>query len=384
MAGSEAFIVSAVRTPVGKNGGGLAHVHPADLAAHIITAVLDRAGVDGAHLDDVILGCVDQVGAQASNIARSAVLSAGLPESVPATTIDRQCGSSQQAVHFAAQAVMSGSQDLVLAGGVEVMSTVPLGAATRDGAAAGHGTPRSGERWSQRFGDTVISQFNGAEIIASTWDISRSQMEEFALASHQRATQAWSDGVFDNEIVPYGEVARDEGPRASTTLEKMASLPALSDGGRITAAVTSQISDGASAVLVASADAVRRYGLTPLAKVNTMTVVGSDPVAMLTGPIPATAAALKRSGLTIDDIDSFEVNEAFASVVLAWLADTGAAPQRTNPLGGAIALGHPLGATGTRLMTTLIHHLQRTGGRYGLQTMCEGGGMANATILERI
>ncbi|MET7392837.1 acetyl-CoA C-acyltransferase [Dactylosporangium sp. NPDC005572] len=377
-----AFIVAAVRTPVGKRNGGLSAVHPTDLAAHVIRALLARAGVDGAAVDDVILGCVGQVGAQASNIARNAVLAAGLPESVPGTTLDRQCGSSQQALHFAAQAVLSGVQDLVIAGGVEAMSRVPLGSATRAGAAAGLGHPREGSTgWSARYGDQEISQFRGAELIARNWGLSRARLEEFALASHQRAVAA--AGLFDEEIAPVGPVSRDEGPRPDTSAAKLAALPALSDGGVLTAGVASQISDGAAALLVASDAAVRRHGLTPIARVHTMCVVGSDPVMMLAGPIPATAAALSRSGLAMRDIGVFEVNEAFAPVVLAWQAETGADPARTNPLGGAIALGHPLGATGARLMTTMVHHMRRSGIRYGLQVMCEGGGMANATLVER-
>jgi acetyl-CoA C-acetyltransferase len=373
-----AYIVGAVRTPVGRRGGGLASVHPADLLATVLRALLDRAGVDGRHVDDVIVGCVSQVGAQASNLGRIAVLSAGLPESVPATTLDRQCGSSQQAVHFAAQAVMAGVQDLVIAGGVEVMSLVPLASATRVGEAAGLGHPRRGRGWFERYGDQEISQFRGANLIAERWGFSRARMEEYALESHQRAAST----DFAAEIVPADGVHKDEGPRPDTTLSKMAALKPLAEGSRLTAAVSSQLSDGAAALLIASERAVRRHGLTPLARVRAMSVVGSDPVLMLTGPIPATAAVLKSAGLSLDEIGAYEVNEAFASVVLAWLADTGADPARTNPLGGAIALGHPLGATGARLMTTLVHHMRRGGIRYGLQTMCEGGGMANATVLE--
>ena len=381
---SEAYLVSAARTPVGRRNGSLAGVHPADLAAHVLSAVVDRSGVDPAAIDDVILGCVDQIGAQSTNIGRVAVLSAGLPESVPATTIDRQCGSSQQAVHFAAQAVASGYQDLVIAGGVEVMSLVPIMAPAKIGREAGMGAPRGGTGWEKRYGDQEISQFNGAELIAERWQVSREDMEEFALRSHQRAVSAIDQRLFEEEIVPIAGLKDDEGPRRDTSLAKMASLPVLRAGGRLTAAVASQVSDGASAVLVASERAVREHSLTPLARVHTAVVVGPDPVMMLTGPIPATHRALQRSGLTVDDIDMFEVNEAFASVVIAWLREVHAAPGRTNVLGGAIALGHPLGATGTRLMTTMIHHLRRTGGRYGLQVMCEGGGMANATIIERL
>jgi acetyl-CoA C-acetyltransferase len=384
MAVASAYIVGALRSAVGRRGGGLSGVHPADLAAQVITELLARAGVPGDVVDDVILGCVSQVGAQASNIARTAVLSAGLPERVPATTLDRQCGSSQQAVHFAAQAVLAGVQDVVIAGGVEVMSLVPLASATRVGAAAGLGHPRQGRRWLERYGDQEISQFRGADLIARRWGFSRPQMEEYALSSHRRAAAAAAAGLFDGEIVAVDGVTRDEGPRPDTSAEKMAGLAPLSDGSLLTAALASQISDGAAALLIASARAVRRHGLTPLARVCAMSVVGSDPVLMLTGPIPATAVALKSVGLSLDDVGAYEVNEAFAPVVLAWQADTGADPARTNPLGGAIALGHPLGATGARLMTTLVHHMRRTGIRYGLQTMCEGGGMANATILERL
>ncbi len=381
---NDAFLVAAARTPVGRRGGGLANVHPADLAAHAISTVLARAEVDGEHVDDVILGCVSQVGAQASNIARTAALSAGLPESVPGFTLDRQCGSSQQAVHLAAQAVTSGNADLVLAGGVEVMSLLPIASPTRLGEDAGFGHPRHGERYRARYGDQEITQFRGAELIAQRWDLSREQMEEFALESHRRATAASMSGLFDSELAPIAGVQRDEGPRPDTTREKMASLSPLRPGGRLTAALASQISDGAAAILVASDAAVRRHRLTPLARVHAMAVVGSDPVLMLTGPIPVTEQVLKRGGLALEDIGVYEVNEAFASVVLAWLAETDADPARTNPLGGAIALGHPLGATGARLMTTLLHTLHRNEIRYGLQVMCEGGGMANATILERL
>jgi acetyl-CoA C-acetyltransferase len=379
---TEAFIVEAVRTPVGRRGGALSGVHPADLGAHVLTALLDRAGVDPGAADDVYFGCVGQIGAQTGNIARTAWLAAGLPQHVPGTTIDRQCGSSQQAVHFAAQAVMSGTADLVVAGGVEVMSLVPIASPAILGAREGLGSPYDGAGWRTHFGDQEVSQFRGAELIAEKWDVSRPDMERYALESHRRAAAAWAGGTFADEVVPAFGLATDEGPRPDTSLAKMAALKALTDGGRLTAAVSSQISDGAAAMLVASAGAVRRYGLAPLARVHAMAVVGSDPIYMLTGPIPATEKILRQTGLAIEDIDLVEINEAFASVVLAWLAETGADPARTNTCGGAIALGHPLGATGARLMTTLVHHLRRTGGRYGLQTMCEGGGMANATIVE--
>jgi acetyl-CoA C-acetyltransferase len=381
---SDAYIVGAARTPVGRRGGGLSTVHPIDLAATLIGELVQRTGVDPETVDDVILGVVNQVGAQASNIARSSWLAAGLPITTPGTTVERQCGSSQQSVHFAAQAVMSGTQDIVLAGGVEVMSLVPIGSGRSAGEAQGYGVPFSASKWVGRFGPDVYTQYNAAELIAKKWGISREQMEEFALRSHQRAIAAADAGKFDDEIVPIGDVTRDEGPRPDTSLEKMAGLKTLTEGGLLTAAVSSQISDGASGVIIASEKAVKEQGLTPLARIHALTVVGSDPEYMLTGPIPATEKILKRSGLSIGDIGRFEVNEAFASVVLAWLAETGADPEATNPLGGAIALGHPLGATGTRLMTSLVHELRRTGTRYGLQTMCEGGGMSNATIIEAL
>lgn len=381
---AEAFIVDAVRTPVGRRKGALSGVHPADLGAHVLRSLIARTGIDPGAVDDVFFGCVGQIGAQTGNIARTSWLAAGLPQHVPGTTIDRQCGSSQQAVHFAAQAVMSGTADLVVAGGVEVMSLVPISSPAVLGEREGMGAPYDGEGWRARFGEEEVSQFRGAELIARKWDVSRLDMERFALDSHRRAAAAWSDGVFGEEVVPAFGLEADEGPRADTSLEKMAGLRTLSEGGRLTAAVSSQISDGAAALLVASQDAVRRYGLTPLARVHSMAVVGSDPIYMLTGPIPATEKILDRSGLSIGDIDLIEINEAFASVVLAWRKEIGAAPERTNAFGGAIALGHPLGATGARLMTTLVHQLRRTGGRYGLQTMCEGGGMANATIIERM
>ncbi|MET7328087.1 acetyl-CoA C-acetyltransferase [Nonomuraea sp. NPDC005650] len=381
---AEAFIVDAVRTPVGRRKGGLSQVHPADLGAHVLRSLVTRTGIDPGDVDDVYFGCVGQMGAQTGNIARTSWLAAGLPQHVPGTTVDRQCGSSQQAVHFAAQAVMSGTTDLVVAGGVEVMSLVPIASPAVVGEREGMGTPYDGEGWRTHFGEEEVSQFRGAELIARMWKVSREDMERFAMNSHQRAVAAWADGVFAGEVVPAFGLEADEGPRADTTLEKMAGLSTLSEGGRLTAAVSSQISDGAAALLVASEDAVRRHGLTPLARVHSMAVVGSDPIYMLTGPIPATEKILDRSGLSIDGMDLIEINEAFASVVLAWQKETGAAPERTNAFGGAIALGHPLGATGARLMTTLVHQLRRTGGRYGLQTMCEGGGMANATIIERV
>ena len=381
---AEAFIVDAVRTPVGRRGGGLSGVHPADLGARVIAALIDRTGVDPDEVDDVYFGCVGQIGAQTGNIARTSWLAAGLPQHVPGTTIDRQCGSSQQAVHFAAQAVMSGTAGLVVAGGVEVMSLVPIASPAIVGAREGMGTPYDGIGWRTHFGDQEVSQFRGAELIAEKWDVSRAEMESFALTSHRRAAAAWAEGAFGDEVVPAFGLAADEGPRPDTSLEKMATLRTLTEGGRLTAAVSSQISDGAAALLIASADAVRRHRLAPIARVHAMAVVGSDPILMLTGPIPATEKILHGSGLTVADLDLVEINEAFAPVVLAWQREFRADPERVNPAGGAIALGHPLGASGARLMTTLVHRLRRTGGRYGLQTMCEGGGMANATIIERI
>jgi acetyl-CoA C-acetyltransferase len=381
---SRAFIVGAVRSPVGRRGGQLAAVHPADLGALVIRELVDRTGVEPATIDDVIWGCVGQIGAQASNIARTSVLSAGLPYSVPATTLDRQCGSSQQAVHFAAQAIMSGTQDLIIAGGVEVMSRVPIASPTTVGVNAGLGHPREGMFWTERFGEQEITQFRGADLIAEKWGLSRNQLDDFALHSHERALRSIAEGRFDDEIVPVNDANQDEGPRPDSTPEKLAGLAILREGGTHTAAHASQISDGSAALLIASESAVRKHGLKPLAAVHTMSVVGSHPVLMLTGPIPATDALLKRSGIGLDDIGVFEVNEAFAAVPLAWQAETGVPAGKLNPLGGAISLGHPLGATGARLMVSLVHHMLREDISFGLQTMCEGGGMANATLIELI
>jgi acetyl-CoA C-acetyltransferase len=379
---AEAFIVGAVRTPVGTRKGALAGVHPADLGAHVLRELVERTGVDPAAVEDVIMGCVSQLGAQAGDIARSAWLSAGLPQSVPGVTIDRQCGSSQQALHFAAQGVMSGTQDLVVAAGVEQMAMVPM---TANGIVNSElGTSTKGQGWTDRYGDQEISQFRGAQLITEKWGFTREDLEKFSLESHRRAITAIDEGRFRDQIAPLAGLDTDEGARRDTSLEKLAALKPLREGWAITAGVASQISIGAAALLVASEDAVRRFDLTPLARVHTLAVVGDDPVYMLTGPIPATQAALKRSGLGIDDIDTFEINEAFAPVVLAWAQDTGADLAKTNPNGGAIALGHPLGGTGAILATKMIHELHRTGGRYGLQSMCEGGGQANATILERV
>ncbi|MDI1288849.1 MAG: acetyl-CoA C-acyltransferase, partial [bacterium] len=342
------------------------------------------SGVDPASIDDVILGCVTQIGAQAGNIARMAALSAGLPEAVPGVTIDRQCGSSQQAVHFAAQAIRSGDQDLVIAGGIEVMSIAQLGSAATLGAAAGAGLPRESQKWQARFGDQEFSQFRGAELIASKWGITREEMEIFALESHRRALAAADSGAFDAEIHPVNGISQDEGPRRGSTLEKLATLAPIRPDGLLTAATSSQISDGASAVLVASESACERYGLQPLARIRTLVVTGADPFEMLSAPIPATRLLLERSGLTLDEIDLYEMNEAFASVVLAWQKELGADPERINVHGGAIALGHPVGASGARLMATLVHAMHSRNVRYGLQAMCEGGGIANATLLERV
>jgi acetyl-CoA C-acetyltransferase len=381
----EAYIVDAVRTPVGRRGGALASVHSADLGGHALAALMRRSGVDPGAVDDVILGCCDTIGSQAGDVARTAWLVAGLPEHVPGVTIDRQCGSSQQAVHFAAQGVMSGTSDLIVAGGVQNMSAIPISSAMIAGQQFGFTTPfAESPGWRARYGDQEVSQFGSAQMIAEKWDITRQDMEAFAYESHQRAITAIDEGRFEREIEPFGELAVDEGPRRDTTLEKMAGLNPLEEGGRITAAVASQISDAASAMLIASERGLAEHGLTPRARVHHLSVLADDPVWMLTGPIPATLRALQRTGLSVDDIDLFEVNEAFASVVLAWAKETGGDLRRTNVNGGGIALGHPIGATGTRLMTTLLHELERTGGRYGLQVMCEGGGQANVTIIERL
>ena len=377
----DAVIVEAVRTPVGKRNGGLAGVHPADLSSHVLTALAERAGIDPVIVEDVVWGCVGQVGEQTFDIARNAVLGAGWPESVPGVTLDRQCGSSQQAVSFAAASVMAGHYDVVVAGGVESMSRVPMGMSAA-------GQIPFGTGFLERYVGQRPNQGIGAEMIVDRWGLSRSQLDEFSLASHAKAAVAQDEGRFAAEIAavtaPDGTtVAADEGVRRGGTLDKLAQLkPAFRENGTITAANSSQISDGAAALLITTSEKAAELGLTPIARVHTAVVVGDDPVIMLTGPIPATALALKRSGLSIDDIGVFEVNEAFAPVPLAWLAETGADPARLNPNGGAIALGHPLGGSGARIMTTLVHHMRATGARYGLQTMCEGGGQANATILE--
>ncbi|MEU5842041.1 thiolase family protein [Rhodococcus sp. NPDC047139] len=378
----EAVIVEAVRTPVGKRNGGLAGEHPADLSAHVLQALVDRTGIDPALIDDVVWGCVSQVGDQSSNIGRYSVLAAGWPESIPGTTVNRACGSSQQALDFAAQAVMSGQQDVVVAGGVEVMSRVPLGSARASG---------------QPYGPKALARYDGfsfnqgisAEKIAQKWGFSRTRLDEFAVLSHERAAAALDRGAFDGQIVPVptqaGTVSVDEGVRRGSTVEKLAGLkPAFAEDGVIHAGNSSQISDGAAALLVTTPEKARELGLTPLVRYRAGAVAGADPVLMLTGPIPATEKVLAKSGVALEEVGVFEVNEAFASVPLAWLAETGADPEKLNPLGGAIALGHPLGGSGAVLMTRMIHHMRDQDLRFGLQTMCEGGGTANATVVELI
>jgi acetyl-CoA acyltransferase len=381
----DAVLVEAVRTPVGRRRGALSGIHPADLSAQVLRALADRTGVDPALVEDVVWGCVSQVGEQAINIGRSAVLAAGWPESVPATTVDRQCGSSQQALHFAAAAVVSGQCDLVVAGGVESMSRVPMGSSVGSGV----GLPY-GPLVMQRYGGVPFDQGVGAEMMASRWGLSRAQLDEYSLGSHQRAAAAQDAGAFDDEIVPVTlpdgtVVTADEGIRRDTTLEKLAGLKTpFKEDGVVTAGSASQISDGAAAMLVTTSEKAASLGLRPLARVHTAVLAAADPVIMLTAPIPATEKALKKSGLAIGDIGAIEVNEAFAPVPLAWLAETGADPAVLNARGGAIALGHPLGGSGARLLATLVHRMRSEDIRYGLQTMCEGGGMANATILERL
>ena len=380
----EAFIVDAVRSPVGRRGGKLSTVHPADLGAHSIKSLIDRTGVDPGAVDDCIFGNVDSIGPQAGCIARTAWLTAGLPEHVPGTTIDRQCGSAQQAVHFAAQAVMSGTMDLVVAGGVQNMSMIPISSAMTAGQALGFDNPFTGSPgWTARYGSGEVNQFVGAEMMASKWDITRGQMEEFAVNSHLRAIRAREEGRFDGQIAPLNGLDFDEGPR-EPNWDKIRSLPTLTPDGRITAACASQLSDASAALLIAGEQALKDHGLTPRARIHHISVLADDPIMMLSAPIPATKRALAKCGLTPDDIDLVEINEAFAPVVLAWLKETGFDYAKVNVNGGAIALGHPLGATGARLMTTLLAELERTGGRYGLQTMCEGGGQANVTIIERL
>lgn len=380
----EAYVIDAVRTPVGKRGGALSGVHPADLGAAALRGLLGRTTLDPGNVDDVIVGCVDNIGPQAGNIGRTVWLAAGYPEHVPGVTVDRQCGSSQQAINFGAQAIMSGTAEVIVAGGVQNMSAIPISAAMLAGREYGFDSPFVGAQgWDHRYGTGEVSQFTGAQLIAEKWDISREDMEGWALRSHDRARKAIAEGLFDREIVPVGDFWIDEGPR-ETSLEKMATLKPLSEGSRLTAAVASQISDGASATLLASDWAVAEYELTPRARIHHVSARGADPIYMLTAPIPATKWALEKTGLSIDDIDVIEINEAFASVVLAWLKETGADPDKVNVNGGAIALGHPLGATGAKLFATLLNQLERVNGRYGLLTICEGGGTANVTIIERL
>ena len=381
---AEAYIVDAVRSPTGKRRGGLAEVHGADLGAHVLRTLVDRNGIPEEDYDDVMFGCLDAIGPLAGDIARTCWLAAGLSDQVPGTTIDRQCGSSQQAVHFAAQAIMAGVNDVVIAGGVQTMSKIPISAAMIAAQPLGFSDPFSGSQgWRARYGDVEVSQFNSAQMIADKWKISREQMEVFALESHTRALRAIAEGRFDREVAPLNGITMDETPR-QTSLEKMAELQPLAEGGTITAGVSSQTCDGSSAMLIVSEAALKRYKLTPRARIAHMSVRAADPIWMLTAPIPATAYAMKRAGMKLEDMDLVEINEAFASVPMAWLLETGYPHEKINVNGGAIALGHPLGSTGTKLMTTLLHELERTGGRYGLQTMCEGGGQANVTIIERL
>ena len=380
-----AYIIDAIRTPTGRRKGTLAEVHGADLGAFVLRTLVDKHNIPAEDYDDVVFGCVDAVGPLAGNIARTCWLTAGLPEAIPGVTIDRQCGSSQQAVHFAAQGIMAGVHDLVIAGGVQTMTKIPISSAMVLAKPLGFNDPFSGsEGWVKRYGHEPVSQFHGAELIAKKWDISREEMEEYALASHQRAAAAIDEGRFNNEVVPFNGLEMDETVRRDTTMEKMATLEPLQEGGRIHAGVSSQTSDASSAMLLASEDAVKKYNLKPRARIHHMSVRGDDPIFMLTAPIPATEYALNKSGMSLEDIDLVEINEAFAPVPMAWLKETGYPHEKTNVNGGAIALGHPLGATGTKLMSTLLNELEHSGGRYGLQTMCEGGGLANVTIIERL
>ena len=385
----KAYIVSAVRTPGGKKNGSFSDWHPADMGAAVLDELVKQTGVDPKDIDDVIFGCVDQVGAQAGNLARNAVLASSLPESVPGTTVDRQCGSSQQALHFAAQAVMSGTQDIVIAGGVEVMSIVPIGASITDGMKADHGFPFNAKGIEKRYPGTFFSQFTGAELVAEKWNLSRNDLDSFALESHIKAANASKAELFKNEILPLegnkgSMVTSDEGIRYDASLDGLSGLNPVTEGGVITAGNASQITDGASAIMICNDEGLKKIKTNPRALIKTITVVGDDPVFMLTGPIPASKLALKKSNLHIDQIDIYEVNEAFAPVPMAWAIELNADKNKLNVNGGAIALGHPLGATGTKLMTTMLHELERRQGKYALQAICEGGGTANATIIERI
>ena len=380
----EAYIVDAIRTPTGRRKGGLSEIHGADLGAHVLKGIVERNQIPDREYDDVIFGCVDTVGPLAGDIARTSWLAAGLSDEVPGTTIDRQCGSSQQAVHFAAQAIMSGTQDVVIAGGVQTMTQIPISSAMTLAGPLGFTDPFSGSTgWVERYGKQPPTQFNSAQMIADKWGLSREQLEQYSYTSHQRALAAIAEGRFDREILPINGVSQDETPRDST-LAKMAELDYLFGCDKVTAAVSSQTCDAASAMLLVSESALKKYNLTPRARIHHMSVRGADPIWMLTAPINATEYAMQKAGMSLDDIDLVEINEAFASVPMAWLAETGYPHEKTNVNGGAIALGHPLGATGTKLMTTLLHELERTGGRFGLQTMCEGGGQANVTIIERL
>ena len=390
---NNAYIVSATRTAGGKKNGCLSGWHPADLGAEVINEIVARAGVEPEDIDDVIFGCVDQVGAQSGNVARNAVLSSSFPESVPGTSVDRQCGSSQQAIHFAIQAVMSGTQDIVIGGGVEVMSIVPIGASVIDGMDAGHGFPFDSNGMKERYPGVFFSQFTGAELVAKKWNLSREDLDQFALESHQKAAIATESNFFDKEILPIKAkndkgiedlVMIDEGIRFDASLDKLAGLKPVSDGGVITAGNASQITDGAAAVLICNEEGLKKISATPRAEIVSISVVGDDPVYMLTGPIPASFKALDTAGLSIDDMDIYEVNEAFAPVPLAWATELRADRAKLNVNGGAMALGHPLGATGAKLMTTMLHELERRNGKYALQAICEGGGTANATIIKRV
>ena len=389
----KAYIVEAVRTAGGKKDGLLSKWHPSDLGAKVLDEIVNRLEMDPALVDDVIFGCVDQVGAQSGNVARNAVLSSSFPESVPGTSVDRQCGSSQQAIHFAIQAVMSGTQDIVIGGGVEVMSLVPIGASVIDGMDAGHGFPFDSNGMKERYPGVFFSQFTGAELVAKKWNLSREDLDQFALESHQKAVIATESNFFDKEILPIKAkndkgvedlVIVDEGIRFDASLDKLAGLKPVSDGGVITAGNASQITDGAAAVLICNEEGLKKISATPRAEIVSISVVGDDPVYMLTGPIPASFKALDTAGLSIDDMDIYEVNEAFAPVPLAWANELKADRAKLNVNGGAMALGHPLGATGAKLMTTMLHELERRNGKYALQAICEGGGTANATIIKRV
>ena len=390
---NNAYIVSAVRTAGGKKNGSLSQWHPADLGAKVLDELIFQTGIDPALVDDVIFGCVDQVGAQSGNVARNAILASSLPESVPGTSVDRQCGSSQQAIHFAIQAVMSGTQDVVIGGGVEIMSMVPIGASISDGYAAGHGLPFDSEGMKTRYPGIFFSQFTGAEMMAEKWNLSRQDLDDFAFSSHQKAIAAVEGKYFDREILPVQAknaegksdmVFTDEGIRYDASLEALAGLKSVTEGGVITAGNASQITDGAAAVMVCNEAGLKKVKADPRARIVAISVIGDDPIMMLGGPIPASHKVLKAAGLSIDDIDLYEVNEAFAPVPLSWAIELKANQEKLNVNGGAMALGHPLGATGAKLMTTLLHELERREARYGLQAICEGGGTANATIIERL